>query len=491
VPTCDRKAATVPRRSINLHDQDGATFTAGMAAIEREQDVPQEFPADVLAAAEEAAASPKLPELDRTDIPFVTIDPEGSMDLDQALHIERLDGPDARFRVSYAIADLAAFIEPGGLIDEEAHRRGQTMYAPDHRVPLHPPVLSEGAASLLPDQVRPALLWSIDLDATGEGIRVEVERALVKSRARWDYAAVQKAIDDGSADEVFMLLKEVGLLRLERERERGGVSLPLPEQEVDVSDAGWSLVYRDVLPVENWNAQISLLTGMGAAEVMLYGEVGVVRTLPDPPDFAVDRLRRTAAGLHLEWHPDVDYPDFVRSLDPNTPAGAAMLNACTTLLRGAGYVAFDGGVPEHIEHAALANEYAHVTAPLRRLVDRYAGEVAVALCADRDVPDWVRSRLRDLPKEMEASDRRAHQYERAVLDLVEAGLLSRRVGETFSGVVTDIDEKDKTEGVLVIQEPAVEAKVVSLSGALPLGAEVTATLAEADPAVRKTRFELA
>ena len=93
------------------------------------------------------------------------------------------------------------------------------MYAPDHRVPLHPPVLSEGAASLLPDQVRPALLWSIDLDATGEGIRVEVERALVKSRARWDYAAAQKAIDDGSADEVFMLLKDVGLLRLERERD--------------------------------------------------------------------------------------------------------------------------------------------------------------------------------------------------------------------------------------------------------------------------------
>ena len=301
---------------------------------------------------------------------------------------------------------------------------------------------------------------------------------------------MQKAIDDGSADEVFQLLKEVGVLRLERERERGGVSLPLPEQEVDVSGEGWSLVYRDVLPVETWNAQISLLTGMGAAEIMLYGEVGVVRTLPDPPDFAVERLRRTAAGLHLEWHPDVDYPDFVRSLDPNTPAGAAMLNACTSLLRGAGYVAFDGGVPEHIEHAALANEYAHVTAPLRRLVDRYAGEVAVALCADQDVPDWVRARLRDLPKEMEDSDRRGHQYDRAVLDLVEAGLLSRRVGETFTGVVTDVDDKDKKQGVLVIQAPAVEGKLVSASGELPLGEEVTAKLVEADPAKRMTRFEL-
>ena len=167
-----------------------------------------------------------------------------------------------------------------------------------------------------------------------------------------------------------------------------------------------------------------------------------------------------------------------------------MLNACTTLLRGAGYVAFDGGVPEHIEHAALRSEYAHCTAPLRRLVDRYAGEVAVALCADTDVPDWVRVVLRNLPKEMEQSDRRAHQYERAVLDLVEAGLLSRRVGKEFTGVVVDVDEKDKRSGVIVLQDPAVEAMITATSGDLPLGEEVTATLTEADPKSRKAHFEL-
>ena len=153
-----------------------------------------------------------------------------------------------------------------------------------------------------------------------------------------------------------------------------------------------------------------------------------------------------------------------------------MLNACASLLRGAGYVAFDGGVPEHIEHAALANEYAHVTAPLRRLVDRYAGEIAVALCADRTSLTGCGPSCATCRRRWRRPTGAPTSYERAVLDLVEAGLLSRRVGETFTGVVTDIDEKDKTEGVLVIQEPAVEAKVVSLSGALPLGAEVTATL---------------
>jgi exoribonuclease R len=166
-----------------------------------------------------------------------------------------------------------------------------------------------------------------------------------------------------------------------------------------------------------------------------------------------------------------------------------MLTAATSLLRGAGYVAFDGGVPEHIEHAAIAAEYAHVTAPLRRLVDRYAGEVAVALCADREVPEWVRSRLRELPKEMEESDRKAHQFERAILDLVEAGLLRKGLGQTYSGVIIDTDEKNPAKGLVMLLDPAVEAPVVAPSGKLPLGADVQVTLVEADPGKRLVRFE--
>ena len=93
------------------------------------------------------------PAYDVTELPFLTIDPPGSMDLDQAMHLERRG---AGFRVRYAIADVAAFVRPGGAIDAEAHRRVETLYSPDTRTPLHPPVLSEGAASLLPGQVRPA-----------------------------------------------------------------------------------------------------------------------------------------------------------------------------------------------------------------------------------------------------------------------------------------------------------------------------------------------
>ena len=478
----------MPRRSVNVQGNNGDAFSAAVRAIAEKLHLPGEFPPDVLAEAERAAADPVLPDLDRTDIELVTIDPTGSRDLDQALHIERLG---SGFRVHYAIADVAAFVAPGGAIDVEAHRRGQTLYAPDHRIPLHPPVLSEGAASLLPAQLRPALLWTIDLDARGEQVKVDVARARVRSRAQLDYTGAQQQLDQGSAGPVLLLLKEVGQLRLARERERGGVSLPLPEQEVVVGEQGWSLSYRQMLPVEEWNAQISLLTGMGAAEIMLYGEVGIVRTLPAAPNAALSKLRRTAAALGLDWQPEVDYPDFVRSIDPSTPRGAAMLNSCTSLLRGAGYVAFDGGVPEHIEHAAIASEYAHVTAPLRRLVDRYAGEVAVSLCADVQVPTWVRTALRDLPKEMETSDRAAHQFDGAVFDFVEAGILADRVGETFTGVVIEVDEKTPGKGSIVLQDPAVEARITAGEGrSLPLGQEVQARLAEADRDAPRVRFEL-
>jgi exoribonuclease R len=458
----------------------------GIAAIQRELEVTPEFPPEVEAAAAQAVANPRLPDLDRTDLPLITIDPAGAQDLDQALHLER-DGDG--YVLHYAIADLAAFITPGDPVDLEAHQRGQTLYGADSRIPLHPTAISEAGGSLLPDQVRPALLWTIRLDAEGARTDVEVERALVRSRAQLDYPGAQQAIDDGSADESLSLLKVVGDLRLGREAARGGISLPLPEQEVDTAGAEWSLEYRSQLPVEQWNAQMSLLTGFAAASLMMYARVGFLRTLPPPDPRDVQRLHRTAHALGIDWPAELLYPDFIRTLDASKPTGAAMISACTRLLRGAGYVAFDGETPGQPLHSGLNAEYAHVTAPLRRLGDRYASEICVALCAGEEVPDWVHAALPELGQEMQTSSQKANTYGRMVLDLVEAGLLQHRVGESFEGVVVDVSEKEPTRGTLTIADPAVEAPVVSASE-LPLGTDVRARLTTADVSRRKVEFTL-
>jgi exoribonuclease R len=471
---------------VRILHADGGMLREGIRGIQDDLGVSAEFPADVEQAAAAAASNPRLPELDRTDIPFVTLDPEGAMDLDQALHIER-DGDG--YVVHYAIADVAAFVSPGDPVDVEANRRGETLYGADSKVPLHPTVLSEDAASLLADQERPALLWTIKVDSTGEGTDVDVVRARVRSRAQLDYEGVQQQLDAGSADPMFDLLREVGELRVRREAARGGVSLPLPEQEIDIDGDRWSLQFRTMLPVEAWNAQISLLTGMAAASLMVYARVGLLRTLPPPDPGDVQRLHRTAHALGIDWPAEQLYPDFIRSLDPSKPSHAAMVLACTRLLRGSGYVGFDGEVPAQPEHSALASEYAHVTAPLRRLADRYASEVCVALCTGDEVPGWVHDKLHDLPATMQASAQKASSYERAVLNLVEAAVLRPHVGQSFPGVVVAVDEKERTRGDVVIQEPAVEAHVTS-STPLPLGTDVDVRLAEADPASGTVRFEL-
>jgi exoribonuclease R len=465
---------------------DGDPLQDGLSLIQDELGVDPRFPPEVEQTARQAAGQPRLPSLDRTDIPFVTIDPASSLDLDQALHIERSG---RGYVVHYAITDVAAFVAPGDPVDEEAHRRGETLYGAGSRVPLHPTVLSEGSASLLPDTIRPALLWRIRVDADGEGTDASVERALVRSTGRFDYETVQRDLDAGTAAEVFGLLAEVGELRRRREAARGGINLPLPEQEITVEDGRWSLAFRRMLPVEEWNAQISLLTGMAAASMMVYARVGLLRTLPPPDPRDVQRLHRTARALRIEWPAEELYPDFIRSLDPDRPEHAAMVMAATRLLRGSGYVAFDGETPEQPEHAALASEYAHVTAPLRRLGDRYAGEICVALCAGDEVPAWVRQRLHDLPRTMHAADQKAHEYENAVLDLVEAAVLHPHVGETFRGVVVQADEDDPRRGAVVLQEPAVEAPVTSAER-LPVGSDVEVRLVEADPHTRTVRFEL-
>ncbi len=166
-----------------------------------------------------------------------------------------------------------------------------------------------------------------------------------------------------------------------------------------------------------------------------------------------------------------------------------MLAACTVLFRGAGYTSFSGGVPEQPEHAAMKSEYAHVTAPLRRLVDRWTGEICVALCADQPVPDWVRESMDEIPKIMDESDRKAHAYERAIVSMVEAGLVAEQVGSEFDGVITDVDDREQTRGIVALSSVAIEGRVTG-STALPLGQPVRVKLIQADIAAGTVAFEL-
>ncbi len=478
------------------------------AALRRELELPTQFPlaaqreADVAAARSAAAAaravSAAVAPRDRTDIAFVTIDPASSRDLDQAVCIApRRDG----FRVFYAITDVTAFVPLGGALEAETWRRGQTIYLPDGSVPLHPVALSEGAASLLPGRVRPAVLWTIDLDHDGERTDVTVERALVRSRAKLDYIGVQAALELGTAAEAITLLPDVGRLLLARGLDRGAINLPIPEQAVEQQADGWRLILRSPVPVEDWNAQISLLTGMCAADIMLKGGVGLLRTMPAPRPDAITALRLAGRALAIDWPDGVSVGRVLAAIDPATPRGAAFADQTAERMRGAGYTAFDGSIPPEPGHGAVAAPYAHVTAPLRRLADRYATEACLGLAGGTEMPSWARAALPRLPEVMQASDRAAANAERAAVDLAEAVLLQRRIGEEFEAAVIDVatsrarrngaeanDRHVGHGGIVALDEPPVRAPC---DGALRLGERVRVRLVTADPQRRLVFFTTA
>ncbi len=455
-------------------------LAARLRAIRDELELPESFRAEVEAEARAAVAEP--PSIDLTSIPFITIDPAESTDLDQALHLER-DGDG--FTVRYAIADVPAFVEPGGAIDTEARQRGQTIYSPDGRIPLHPTSLSEGAASLLEAVPRPAFVWTFALDARGTVTATTLARALVRSRRKMSYVAAQAELDAGTADASLALLPAIGELRLALERARGGASLDRPDEEVVVVDGHYRLERRAPLPVESWNAQLSLMTGMAAAQIMIEGGVGLLRTMPAPDADTLARFRAEVAAIGCPWPEQQPYGEYLRALDRGSAAGLAALNAAGALFRGAGYVAFEGEAPEERVQAAIAAPYAHTTAPLRRLVDRFVLVACEALANGRPVPGWVREALPTLPGIMGRSDQVASRLERAAIDAIEAALVHDRVGEVFDASV--ISSRGES-GRIQLDDPVVSATV---AGAVVAGSRVRVRLESADIATGETRFRLA
>jgi len=452
-------------------------------ALRRELELPEQFPPAAQAQAEQAATRVRLPDVDRTDLPFVTIDPPTSLDLDQAMHLSRRDK--GGFRVHYAIADVLSYVTPGSALDDETWRRGQTVYLPDGNVPLHPRVLSEGVVSLLPDRDRAAILWTIDVSPDGQFESARLERARVRSRAKLDYEFVQAAADSKTLPDPIAVLPELGRLLIERGLSRGALNLPMPPQEVERDGDSWRLTLRPLVPAEEWNAQISLLTGCAAADIMLIGKVGLLRTMPAPPAGAVGRLRIAAKALGITFPKVKTVGQVLASLDTTRPRAAAFVDEAAELLRGAGYTPFHGEIPADPRHAAVAAPYAHVTAPLRRLADRYATEVCLCLHEGREVPSFVLDALPRLPDVMANSDRLAGAAERGAVDQVEAMVLAAHLGEVFPAVVLDTDER-RPIATIALDDPAVRARC---DGKLKAGTRITARLTTADVTKRQVRFE--
>lgn len=452
-------------------------LAAGLAEIRSQFQVPDGFPAEVVAAAEQAAKRSPDEHADRTDWAFVTLDPATSTDLDQAFFLESR-GSD--ILLHYAIADVAWFVNDGDPLDVEAWKRGMTQYLPDGRAGLYPPVLSEGAASLLPDGPRPAVVFHVLVDQAGVSRLDGAERAVIRSRAKLAYETVTDA-------EVPAEFVELSRRINAASDQRGATRIEPVEQEVSArADGGYELTLRANLESEERNAAMSLATNLAIAEAMLAAGAGLFRTMDGPDERAIRRLRYTARAFGIDWPKNVDLAAFERGLRPADPRHAAMVLA---IRRAGGRAAYQplhqqpGSSPNPPWHAAMAATYAHATAPLRRLADRYVVQAALALGSGQSIPEVVVEAFDRLPEPMEKAESLGHNIDRAVIDLAEAAVLNGRVGETFAAVVTDTDDRGAR---IQLSDLPIVARV-DAKGVQP-GDELRVKLTEANPAKRSITF---
>ncbi|MET0375553.1 MAG: RNB domain-containing ribonuclease [Rhizorhabdus sp.] len=448
-------------------------LTSGLAAIRREFAVPQGFPPEVLAAAEAATRRAPQEHADRTAQRFVTLDPASSTDLDQAFAIER-SGTD--LLLHYAIADVAWFVDDGDPIDVEAWRRGATQYLPDGKAGLYPPVLGEGAASLLPKSPRPAVVFVVRVDQDGEVLLDAVDRAVIRSSAKLAYDSVLAA--DLPPDFAELAERVRGA-----EDRRGAARLDPPEQEVATLGNGrYQLTFRQRLLSEDQNAALSLATNLAVADLLQKAGTGLFRVMPGPDAHAVERLRQTARAFDLIWPDMATLDQFEKTLDPVNPRAAAFMMAARRAGGGASYVPYrEGEVPWH---APMAATYAHATAPLRRLADRYVLRAALAVANGRPVPAAVTDAFARLPAVMARADMIGGRIERAVVDLAELVMLQGHEGEIFAAVATDIDER----GVRIQLRDLPVAARADAAGVAP-GDDLNVRLVACDLERRTVRFE--
>jgi ribonuclease R len=235
-------------------------FGVDVEMIIRKHHIPHVFPAEVLEEAQEISPVIHQKEIaqrrDFRDLPIVTIDGETARDFDDAVLVRRLDN--GNYELQVHIADVAHYVEDGSAIDEEARKRGTSVYFPDRAVPMLPLELSTDICSLRPDLDRLVLSCVMEINPQGEVIFYELAEGVIHSAQRMTYTDVNAIIEGdkklrqqyGELSESFDLMYELAQILNRKRAKRGSIDFDLPEPVIEFDEHG---LMKSVTPSErNW-----------------------------------------------------------------------------------------------------------------------------------------------------------------------------------------------------------------------------------------------
>lgn len=413
--------------------------------------IPHIFPEEAIAEANRAVKLPLSAEHreDLRDLPIVAIDPADARDHDDAIWVE--PNGEGGYRAVVAIADVSYYVRPGGALDKEARKRGNSVYFPDRVVPMLPEVLSADVCSLVAGEDRAAMACHLTISPEGKVTKWRFTRALVRIVHNIAYEDAQAAVDAGDPPEHLANLWEAWKLLAAARAQRDPLELELPERQVRLNDAGQieEIRLRERLDAHRVVEDFMIAANVAAAKALEAKTAPVVYRVHETPSREkLINLREylKSQGRNLALGQVITPGLFNRMLKDISDEDEKAL-VMEAVLRSQ-MQAYYG--PENAGHFGLAlSSYAHFTSPIRRyadllvhraLVDAYKLEQPkpknlpeITGLADRD-----RQSLSQITDAISQTERRAMEAERDTIDRYVAAWLSGRVGETFPARITGV-----------------------------------------------------
>ncbi|HPZ46042.1 MAG TPA: VacB/RNase II family 3'-5' exoribonuclease [Novosphingobium sp.] len=414
--------------------------------------IPHVFASETL---EEGALAAKLPlaedrREDLRHLPIIAIDPSDARDHDDAIWAEP-DG-EGGFRAVVAIADVSFYVRPGGSLDREARKRGNSVYFPDRVVPMLPEVLSADVCSLRAGESRAAMACHMTISASGKVTSWRFSRVIVQIQEVIAYEEAQRRIDAGeAADNLTNLWSAWRALEKARD-DRDPLALELPERRVVLDSHGKiaEIALRERLDAHRVVEDFMIAANVAAAKALEEKVSPVVYRIHEPPsreklvalkDYLSTFDRKLALG-------QVITPGLFNRMLKDVADESEKALIMEAVLRSQTQAYYG---PRNAGHFGLAlGSYAHFTSPIRRyadllvhraLVDAYGLEQPApngAIPPFSGLSDRDRADLSRVSEAISAAERRAMEAERDTIDRYVAAWLSARVGEVFECRITGV-----------------------------------------------------
>lgn len=425
-------------------------------SIIRKHGIPEVFPPEVLAEAEQIPETIHPSDLEgRRDLRnkrMVTIDGEDAKDLDDAVSIERLDN--GNYLLGVHIADVSYYVKEGSALDEEAMQRGNSTYLVDRVIPMLPERLSNGICSLNPRIDRLTMTCEMEINEDAKVVNYEIFPSVIKTAERMTYTNVRKIVEDEDPELMeryqdlvgdFMMLKDLYMRLRKRRMDRGAIDFDFVETKivVDLNGKPVDLVKRDRSTAEKIIEECMLVANETVAEHFHWLNIPFIYRVHENPDiqklFAFNEFISNF-GYFVRGFSNKVHPKSLQQIIEQIEGAPEERIINTVLLRSMKQARYD---TEGIGHFGLATEYyTHFTSPIRRysdlIVHRMIRKAIVAKEMSEEKMGKLAKKLQEIAELASERERISVDAERETDELKKVEYMEEYVGDEFEGIITSV-----------------------------------------------------